>query len=159
MTFAAIPSTAMALVEVGQPLRKIQQHVPTPAAGEVVLRISACGVCRTDLHIVDGELPAHRLPVVPGHEVVGRVIARGDNVDQFAIGDRVGLPWLGHTCGACAYCRSHQENLCDAPEFTGYTRDGGFAEHVVAAAEFCFRLPDSLDDVHAAPLLCAGLIG
>jgi alcohol dehydrogenase, propanol-preferring len=159
MTTAAAVSTAMALVEVGRPLQKIQQPVPAPAAGEVVLRVGACGICRTDLHIVDGELPAQRLPVVPGHEVVGCVIARGKGVGQFAIGDRVGLPWLGHTCGVCPYCRSHRENLCDAPQFTGYTRDGGYAEHVVADADYCFSLPDALDDVHAAPLLCAGLIG
>ena len=159
MTETVALSTAMALVAIGQPLQKIERPVPAPAAGEVVLRVSACGVCRTDLHIVDGELPAQRLPIVPGHEVVGRVISRGVGVDRFAIGDRVGLPWLGHTCGICPFCRSQQENLCDTPEFTGYTRDGGYAKHVVAAADFCFHLPAALDDVHAAPLLCAGLIG
>jgi propanol-preferring alcohol dehydrogenase len=159
MTESAALSTAMALVAIGQPLQRIEQRVPAPAAGEVVLRVSACGVCRTDLQIVDGELPERHLPVVPGHEVVGRVVARGAGVDRFAIGDRVGLPWLGRSCGACPFCRSQRENLCDAPEFTGYTRDGGYAEHVVAAADFCFHLPASLDDVHAAPLLCAGLIG
>ncbi len=159
MTPVTTVSTAMALVEVGRPLQSIGRPVPTPAAGEVVLRVSACGVCRTDLHIFDGELPAQQLPIVPGHEVVGRVLARGSDVVQFEIGDRVGLPWLGHTCGICPFCRLHQENLCDAPEFTGYTRDGGYAEHVVATADYCFRLPAALDDVHAAPLLCAGLIG
>jgi len=109
--------------------------------------------------VVDGELPAERLPLVPGHEVVGAVVARGADVRRFEIGDRVGVPWLGGTCGVCPYCHSRRENLCDAPQFTGYTRDGGYAQHVVARADFCFRLPGALDDVHAAPLLCAGLIG
>ena len=156
---AATASTAMALVEVGRPLQRIERPVPEPGPDEVLLRVAACGVCRTDLHVIDGELPATRLPLVPGHEIVGAVVARGSRVQRFAIGDRVGVPWLGGTCGVCPFCRSQRENLCDTPEFTGYTRDGGYAQHAVAHAEFCFRLPDALDDVHAAPLLCAGLIG
>ncbi|HQR20476.1 MAG TPA: zinc-dependent alcohol dehydrogenase family protein [Burkholderiaceae bacterium] len=149
----------MALTAVGRPLQRVERPVPVPNADEVLLRVAACGVCRTDLHVVDGELPPTRLPLVPGHEIVGRVVARGSRVQRFAVGDRVGVPWLGGACGACPFCHSHRENLCDAPEFTGYTRDGGYAEHVVARADFGFRLPDALDDVHAAPLLCAGLIG
>jgi propanol-preferring alcohol dehydrogenase len=156
---AATTSTAMALVAVGRPLQRIERPVPAPGPDEVLLRVAACGVCRTDLHVVDGELPPTRLPLVPGHEIVGTVVARGSRVQRFAIGDRVGVPWLGGTCGACPFCRSQRENLCDTPEFTGYTRDGGYAQHAVARAEFSFRLPDALDDVHAAPLLCAGLIG
>jgi len=149
----------MALVAVGQPLQRIERPLLVPGRDEVLLRVAACGVCRTDLHVVDGELPAERLPLVPGHEVVGAVVARGADVRRFEIGDRVGVPWLGGTCGVCPYCHSRRENLCDAPQFTGYTRDGGYAQHVVARADFCFRLPGALDDVHAAPLLCAGLIG
>ena len=146
----AAPHVALALVE---------RDVPEPGAHEVLVRVDACGVCRTDLHIVDGELTRPRLPLVPGHEVVGRVEALGAGVTSFAIGDRVGIPWLGATCGACPYCRAQRENLCDAPQFTGYTRDGGYADHVVARADYCFRLPVIFDAVHAAPLLCAGLIG
>jgi alcohol dehydrogenase, propanol-preferring len=152
-------SAAMVLVTAGQPLQRIERPIPAPGPDDVLLRVSACGVCRTDLHVVDGELPTTRLPLVPGHEIVGTVVERGSRVRRFATGDRVGVPWLGGTCGACPYCRSQRENLCDTPEFTGYTHDGGYAQHAVARAEFCFRLPDALDDVHAAPLLCAGLIG
>ena len=152
-------SAAMVLITAGQPLQRIERPIPAPGPDDVLLRVSACGVCRTDLHVVDGELPPTRLPLVPGHEIVGTVVERGNRVRRFATGDRVGVPWLGGTCGACPYCRSHRENLCDTPEFTGYTRDGGYAQHAVAKAEFCFRLPDALDDIHAAPLLCAGLIG
>lgn len=152
-------SMAMALTALGAPLSPLRRPVAEPAAGEVLLRVSACGVCRTDLHIVDGELPPLQSPIVPGHEVVGRVLACGAGVDRFSSGDRVGVPWLGGTCGVCPYCRSHRENLCDTPQFTGYSRDGGYAEHVIARAEFCFALPGALDDAHAAPLLCAGLIG
>src|SRR5262245_57622898 len=132
---------------------------PQPSAGEVRVRVAACGVCRTDLHVVDGELPNPKLPVVPGHEIVGRVDALGSGVDGLSIGARVGIPWLGWTCGRCRYCREGRENLCDAPQFTGYTRDGGYATHVVADARFVFALPPDGDDVATAPLLCAGLIG
>jgi propanol-preferring alcohol dehydrogenase len=125
----------------------------------VLLKVLACGVCRTDLHILDGELPAHKPGIAPGHEVVGRVVALGSAVTRFRVGDRVGIPWLGGTCGHCAYCAAQHENLCDTPVFTGYDRNGGFAEYALADARFCFALPDAYDDVHAAPLLCAGLIG
>jgi propanol-preferring alcohol dehydrogenase len=151
-------SVAMALTAYGRPLERIERPLKDPGAGEVRIRVSACGVCRTDLHVVDGELPA-RLPIVPGHEIVGVVEALGAGVARFAPGDRVGLPWLGGTCGHCSYCHARRENLCDAAEFTGYTRDGGYASHVVARADYCLRLPDAFDDLHAAPLLCAGLIG
>jgi propanol-preferring alcohol dehydrogenase len=136
-----------------------EQPIPQPAAGEILVDVSACGVCRTDLHVVDGELPHPKLPIVPGHEIVGRVAALGAGVSGFALGARVGVPWLGHTCGVCPYCRDNKENLCDAPLFTGYTRDGGYATHAVADANYCFPLPDGIGDAEAAPLLCAGLIG
>ena len=139
-------------------LRPVERPVPRPGPGEVLIAVSACGVCRTDLHVLDGEIPA-RYPIVPGHEIVGRVLEAGAGVTGFAAGQRVGVPWLGHTCGHCAYCASGRENLCDAPQFTGATRDGGYATHVVADAHFCFALPDRFSDVEAAPLLCAGLIG
>jgi len=142
----------------GRPLLPVTRAVPAPAVGEVLLEIAACGVCRTDLHILDGEIPAH-YPVIPGHEIVGRVAALGDGVTHLAVGDRVGVPWLGHSCGVCPYCRSGRENLCDRPEFTGCTRDGGYATHVTADAAFCFAIPATYSDVEAAPLLCAGLIG
>ncbi|HSL71357.1 MAG TPA: zinc-binding alcohol dehydrogenase family protein, partial [Longimicrobiales bacterium] len=143
----------------GQPL--VFETVPEPAIkpSELLLRVRACAVCRTDLHIVDGELPNPKRPLIPGHEVVGEVTRIGGQVSGFAVGDRVGVPWLGWTCGICEYCRSGQENLCDRAEFTGYTRDGGYAEWIAADARYCFPLPAGLDDVHAAPLLCAGLIG
>jgi propanol-preferring alcohol dehydrogenase len=133
--------------------------MPSPAAGEILVAVSACGVCRTDLHVVDGDLEHPKLPVVPGHEIVGRVAAIGAGVEGFAIGERVGVPWLGATCGVCPYCRSSTENLCDAPLFTGYTRDGGFATHTVADARYCFPLGETGDDAEIAPWLCAGLIG
>jgi propanol-preferring alcohol dehydrogenase len=133
--------------------------MPQPGPGEILVAVSVCGVCRTDLHVVDGELPHPKLPIVPGHEIVGRVMALGDGVADFEIGRRVGIPWLGATCGVCPYCRADRENLCDTPLFTGYTRDGGYATHAVADARYCFALPDSLDDAATAPLLCAGLIG
>jgi propanol-preferring alcohol dehydrogenase len=133
--------------------------MPQPAAGEILVAVSACGVCRTDLHVVDGELPHPKLPIVPGHEIVGRVVALGSGAGDFRIGQRVGIPWLGSTDGVCPYCLAGRENLCDAPVFTGYTRDGGYATHTVADARFCFALPDGFDDAAAAPLLCAGLIG
>jgi len=150
---------AMVLQRPGEPLVPVERPDPTPGAGEVLVRVSACGVCRTDLHVVDGELPHPRLPIVPGHEIVGRVEAVGAGVDALSVGMRVGIPWLGRTCGRCIYCREGRENLCDHPLFTGYTRDGGYASHVVADAGFTFRLPPQGDDVATAPLLCAGLIG
>lgn len=150
---------AMVLESPGTPLRERALPIPQPRAGEVLLRVHACGVCRTDLHVADGELPHPKLPLVLGHEIVGRVVATGGGVTRFKPGDRVGVPWLGHTCGACDYCRTQRENLCDAPEFTGYNRDGGYAEYAVADENYVFALPDAFDDAHAAPLLCAGLIG
>jgi propanol-preferring alcohol dehydrogenase len=132
---------------------------PQPGPGEVLLRVRACAVCRTDLHVVDGELPNPKLPLIPGHEIVGIVEGLGTGVDSVAVGDRVGVPWLAWTCGECPYCKSGQENLCERAQFTGYTRDGGYAEYTVADARFCFPLPAGIDDVHVAPLLCAGLIG
>lgn len=139
-------------------LKLVEQDIPAPGVGELLVRVRACGICRTDLHVIDGDIPA-RYPVIPGHEIVGRVMALGAGVEAFCIGDRVGIPWLGHTCGTCAYCRDGRENLCDHPQFTGATRDGGFATHVVADAHYCFALPEGLSDAEAAPLLCAGLIG
>jgi alcohol dehydrogenase, propanol-preferring len=141
------------------PLVMRERPAPVPAAGEILIEISACGVCRTDLHVVDGELPDPRLPIIPGHEIVGRVAARGEGVSGLPIGARVGVPWLGATCGVCPYCRDGRENLCDRPLFTGYTRDGGFATHTVADARYCFALPQDEDDAGLAPLMCAGLIG
>jgi propanol-preferring alcohol dehydrogenase len=150
---------AMVLDRPGQPLVMCERPVPQPAAGEILVAVSACGVCRTDLHVVDGELPHPKLPIVPGHEIVGRVAALGDGVMGFETGQRVGVPWLGATCGGCPYCCADRENLCDAPLFTGYTRDGGYATHAIADARYCFAMPDAFDDAAAAPLLCAGLIG
>lgn len=142
----------------GMPLRRVERAPPTPGPHDLLLTVAACGVCRTDLHVVDGEVAAH-YPVVPGHEVVGRVRATGDAVSGFAIGDRVGVPWLGGTCGDCLHCRAERENLCDSPAFTGASRDGGYATHMIADARYCYHLPDRFSDVEAAPLLCAGLIG
>lgn len=150
---------AMVLRALRTPLVSEERPLPVPAPGEVRIRVEACAVCRTDLHVVDGDLPFPKLPVIPGHEIVGRVDALGDGVTNFKIGERVGIPWLGHTCGHCAYCASNRENLCDDPLFTGYTRDGGFATHAVADAAYSFSLPDDADPVGLAPLLCAGLIG
>ncbi len=150
---------AMVLHEPRQALRLAQRPDPHPAPGELRLRVLACAVCRTDLHIVDGELPLPVLPIVPGHEIVGLVDELGAGVDAALLGQRMGVPWLGHTCGHCAYCRLGRENLCDEPVFTGHGRDGGFATHVVADASFCFPLTMPQDAVHAAPLMCAGLIG
>ncbi len=141
------------------PLTLRERPIPQPGKGEILVEIEACGVCRTDLHVVDGELPRPKLPIVPGHEIVGRVAAFGPGVTDFALGERVGIPWLGATCGVCPYCCSGRENLCDAPLFTGYTRDGGYGTHTVANARFSFPLPENLDAAEAAPLLCAGLIG
>ncbi|RKF21699.1 zinc-binding alcohol dehydrogenase family protein [Altericroceibacterium spongiae] len=150
---------AMVLRKIGEPLVWAELPDRDPAAGEIRVSVSACGVCRTDLHVVDGELPDPKVPIVPGHEIVGRVTAIGNEVEGLRIGERVGIPWLGHTCGTCPYCRIERENLCDAPEFTGYTRDGGYATSVVADARFAFPLGEQGDDVALAPLLCAGLIG
>jgi alcohol dehydrogenase, propanol-preferring len=137
------------------------RQVPDPQAGpgQVLIDVHACGVCRTDLHLVDRELPHPKQPVIPGHEIVGTVAALGAGVEGFAVGDRIGVPWLGHTCGHCRYCTSTRENLCDDPGFTGYTLDGGYAERTVADSRYCFPLPPHYSDVEAAPLLCAGLIG
>ena len=156
-----LPETmlAMAVDSATRTLRATRRPVPRPGAGEVLVQVRACGVCRTDLHILDGELPPHRHAVVPGHEVVGEVVLQGAGATRFAIGARVGIPWLGRACGTCPYCRTARENLCDAPQFTGYDRDGGYAEYAVADERFCFALPAACDDLHAAPLLCAGLIG
>jgi propanol-preferring alcohol dehydrogenase len=142
-----------------RPLRSATLAPPAPNDDQVLIEIAACGVCRTDLHIVDGDLPDPKLPLVPGHEIVGRVAAKGAHVDRFAIGDRVGVPWLGWTDGACTFCRSGRENLCDRARFTGYQIDGGFAEFTVADHRFCFPIPEGYTDVEAAPLMCAGLIG
>ncbi|KZL23818.1 zinc-dependent alcohol dehydrogenase family protein [Pseudovibrio sp. Ad37] len=151
---------AMVLTEIGKPL-VLQERAapPTPRAGEILIEVEACAVCRTDLHVVDGDLTKPKLPLIPGHEIVGRVQACGAGVDDLTIGTRVGIPWLGHTCGCCSFCQSHQENLCDHPIFTGYTRDGGFATHTIADRHFAFELDDKADPVSLAPLLCAGLIG
>ncbi|MBN3790264.1 zinc-dependent alcohol dehydrogenase family protein [Burkholderia sp. Ac-20353] len=132
---------------------------PSPGTGQILIDVHACGVCRTDLHVADGDLKAPKRPVIPGHEIVGTVASLGQGVTGFTVGERVGVPWLGHTCGHCAYCMAGRENLCDTPGFTGYTIDGGYAERTVADARYCLRLPAGYDDVHAAPLLCAGLIG
>jgi propanol-preferring alcohol dehydrogenase len=150
---------AMVLDTAHAPLRRAELAVPVPGPQQVLLRVEACGVCRTDLHIVDGELTAPKLPLVLGHEIVGRVEAIGEGVEGFALGDRVGVPWLGFTDGTCFYCRNGQENLCDRARFTGYQIDGGYASHTVADARYAFHLPDAYGDADAAPLLCAGLIG
>ena len=150
---------AMVLERPGEPLKLVERPDPLPSEGEVRVRVTACGVCRTDLHVVDGELPDPKLPIVPGHEIVGRIDQVGRNASRLAIGMRVGIPWLGQTCGHCRFCREGRENLCDNPKFTGYTRDGGYASHAVADAAYVFPLPEAGDDVATAPLLCAGLIG
>lgn len=150
---------AMSVAAPGRPLQAVDLPVPQPGVHEVLVQVLACGVCRTDLHIIDGELPPRHPGMVPGHEVVGRVVAAGPGATRFAVGTRIGIPWLGGACGHCAYCASQRENLCDTPVFTGYDRPGGFAEYAVADARYCFALPDHYDDAHAAPLLCAGLIG
>jgi alcohol dehydrogenase, propanol-preferring len=156
-----IPPTmrAMVLEAHGSLLQLEEVPVPEPGPHQVLLRVQACGVCRTDLHILDGELREPKLPLIPGHQIAGSVVKKGAEVDQFKPGDRVGVPWLGFTDGTCRYCRRGQENLCDNPLFTGYTIDGGFAEYAVAAQRYCFPLPAAYSDAQAAPLLCAGLIG
>ena len=150
---------AMLFEEAGQPLRLADLPIPKPTAGQVLIHVRACAVCRTDLHVVDGELTQPKLPLVPGHEIVGTVEQSGEGAERFKIGDRVGVPWLGWTCGECSYCRSGRENLCDSAKFTGYTLDGGYAEYTVADQRYCFPIPESYSDAEAAPLLCAGLIG
>jgi propanol-preferring alcohol dehydrogenase len=150
---------AMVLNALRQPLECVELPDRQPGPGQIRVKIGACGVCRTDLHVVDGELPDPHLPIIPGHEIVGRVDALGAGVHGLAIGERVGVPWLGHTCGTCPYCRAGRENLCDHPLFTGYTRDGGFATSAIVDANYAFPLGETLSDVSLAPLLCAGLIG
>src|SRR5258706_15694838 len=150
---------AMVLSAPGAPLQMQERIDPEPGEGEVRVKVSACGVCRTDLHVVDAELPNIKYPIVPGHEIVGRVEGIGRNVRVHRVGDRVGIPWLAYTCGVCRYCREGMENLCDRPLFTGYTRDGGYATHTIADARYAFPLGEDGDDVSIAPLLCAGLIG
>ena len=150
---------AMLFEEAGQPLRLADSPIPKPNAGQVLIRVRACAVCRTDLHVVDGELTRPKLPLIPGHEIVGTVVQFGEGAERFKISDRVGVPWLGWTCGECSYCWSGQENLCDSAKFTGYTLDGGYAEYTVADQRYCFPIPESYSDAEAAPLLCAGLIG
>jgi propanol-preferring alcohol dehydrogenase len=150
---------AMVLFETHTALTETQLPEPVPSAGEILVRVEACAVCRTDLHVVDGELPKPQLPIIPGHEIVGRVIATGQNARRYAVGDRVGIPWLGRTCGVCTYCKAGMENLCDNPQFTGYTRNGGYSEFTTADERFAVPIPQMYSDTEAAPLLCAGLIG
>lgn len=152
------PSRSMCLHRPGDGLVEQWRPLEAPGPGQVLLKVRACGVCRTDLHVVDGELADPKLPIVPGHEIVGEVIERGADV-KWPVGARLGVPWLGYTCGECEFCRSGRENLCDNARFTGYQIDGGYADHAIADARYCFELPQTLDDVHVAPLLCAGLIG
>jgi propanol-preferring alcohol dehydrogenase len=156
----AIPPTMQAMLfdRPGQPLRLTELPVPQPGPNQILIKVAACGVCRTDLHIFDGELPNPKLPLILGHEIVGHVAALGASVEGFAVGDRVGVPWLGSTDGTCFYCRRGEENLCDDPRFTGYQLDGGYAEYAVADARYAFKLPQPYSDAEAAPLLCAGLI-
>jgi propanol-preferring alcohol dehydrogenase len=150
---------AMVLSAPGAPLSMVERADPVPVEGQIRVKVSACGVCRTDLHVVDAELPGIKYPITPGHEIVGRVDLVGNNVTTHQIGERVGIPWLGHTCGVCRFCKEGMENLCDRPLFTGYTRDGGFATHTIADARYAFPLGEDGDDASIAPLLCAGLIG
>jgi len=150
---------AMILDKPGTALKEIEIPAPIPRSGEVKVKVGACAVCRTDLHVLDGELPDPKLPLVPGHEIVGKVVECGPQVESLHVGDRVGIPWLGWTCGECDYCLKGKENLCDRAKFNGYNLDGGYAEFVVADERFCFLLPENYSDVEAAPLLCAGLIG
>ena len=149
----------MVLEATGSPLQPQDRPVPEPGPGELLIEVSVCAVCRTDLHVVDGELPDPKLPIVPGHQIVGRVTALGDGASRHAIGDRVGVPWLGYADGTCRYCTSGRENLCDHARFTGYQIDGGYAEYAAAREDFCFAIPEGYPDLQAAPLLCAGLIG
>lgn len=150
---------AMVLESPREPLRAVEVPVPRPNPGQLLIRVHVCGVCRTDLHIVDGELPNPKLPLIPGHEIVGRVASLGEGAQRFNVGDRVGVPWLGYTDGTCRYCRSGRENLCENALFTGFNLDGGYAEYTVAFEKYCFAIPVEYGDAEAAPLLCAGLIG
>src|SRR5262245_2184138 len=150
---------AMILERPGEPLRPVELPTPVPGEGQVRVKVAACGVCRTDLHVIDGDLRGPKLPLVPGHEIVGYVEAVGAGVTRHSLGARVGIPWLGHTCGACPYCLRGEENLCDAPGFTGYQIDGGYADYAVADAGYCFPIPGGRPDTEVAPWLCAGLIG
>ena len=150
---------AMVLEAPEKALRAMEVSVPRPGPQQVLIKVNACGVCRTDLHILDGELPNPKLPLIPGHEIVGTVIKTGDQVEKFSVGNRVGVPWLGYTCMECRYCKREQENLCDSALFTGYTIDGGYAEYTIADQRYCFHIPNVYGDAEAAPLLCAGLIG
>jgi propanol-preferring alcohol dehydrogenase len=156
-----LPETmrAMVLQAPGRSLDYMEVPVPEPGSNQVLIKVHTCGVCRTDLHVVDGELPDPKLPIIPGHEIVGSVFQKGKNVESFAVGDKIGVPWLGSTCNRCSFCRTGRENLCDHPKFTGYTLDGGYAQYVVADMRYCFALPEGYSDAAAAPLLCAGLIG
>jgi propanol-preferring alcohol dehydrogenase len=150
---------AQVLTAAGRPLAEAELPMPRPGPEQVLIAVRACAVCRTDLHVVDGELPDPKLPLVPGHEIIGAVVEKGESVDRFRVGDRVGVPWLGWTCGVCEYCRSGRENLCDRARFTGYQIDGGYAELTVADQRYCFAIDPLWGDVEAAPLMCAGLIG
>ncbi|MBN2036412.1 MAG: zinc-dependent alcohol dehydrogenase family protein [Chitinispirillaceae bacterium] len=150
---------AMIFEHAHQPLKLKQVDIPEPSSGQLLIKVSACGVCRTDLHIVDGELDAPKLPLIPGHQIVGTIVKKGAGTDRFSIGDKVGVPWLGWTCGTCRFCASGRENLCDNALFTGYTINGGFAGYAVADQRYCFAIPAHYPDTQAAPLLCAGLIG
>jgi len=150
---------AMLMNSQRQPLKLAEVPVPQPGEGQVLLEVSTCGVCRTDLHVLDGDLSEPKLPLILGHQIVGKVVQLGSGVDRFQLGQRIGVPWLGYTDGTCRYCLRGQENLCDHPEFTGYTLDGGYAEYAVADQRYCFPLPEGYDNAAAAPLLCAGLIG
>jgi propanol-preferring alcohol dehydrogenase len=158
-SFARPVMQAMVLTQIGAPLQLTELPDRRPGPGQIRVEVLACGVCRTDLHVLDGELPDPRSPIIPGHEIVGRIDALGTGVEGLSMGERVGIPWLGHTCGVCPYCRMQRENLCDAPIFTGFTRNGGYATHTVADARFAFPLHETGTDIAIAPLLCAGLIG
>lgn len=151
--------SAMEFSGAGEPLRRAQRPVMLPTGRNLLVRVGACGICRTDLHVIDGDLPHPKPHVIPGHEVIGRVVAVGPNVRGIKVGDRVGIPWLGYTCGRCSYCRSGRENLCERPKFTGYTLDGGYAEFITADSHYAFPIPALYSDAEAAPLMCAGLIG
>ncbi|MEH2184216.1 zinc-dependent alcohol dehydrogenase family protein [Nostoc sp.] len=150
---------AMILDAPGKPLRLADLPLPTPSSNQVLIQVHTCGICRTDLHIIDGELTNPKLPLIPGHQIVGKIVKIGEKVTKFRVGERVGVPWLGHTCNHCRYCLAERENLCDWAQFTGYQIDGGYAEYTVASDRFCFPIPPNYPDLQAAPLLCAGLIG
>lgn len=150
---------AMVMMRPGEKLQYVELPIPQPKSNEILIKVHACGICRTDLHVVDGDLKFPKLPIIPGHQIIGTIHQLGENVKQLSVGQRVGVPWLGKSCGQCSYCKAEHENLCDKPGFTGYQIDGGFAEYCVANADFCFPIPANYPDVQAAPLLCAGLIG